>query len=161
MRPRDVRIQGQPVERLHEGRKLEAAPAAGAIRFRDAAVADEYQLRVQLQRPQRGGELRARKNGRAHSDLATACLDERAHAIGRRDAVGRVHGDGGAARIVRVKPTPDVDEHFGLRPRARDEASFGLVMLSFARAGVGSEAAVHVEVEGVVAHAGDGSADSR
>ena len=146
-RPREIRVENQPRDRVPDRAGFDAAPLALAARLGDAGVADEQQLRIELQRPQRRGQLQVRQHCGAQTDVCAERIDQRIDAVDRCHAIGRIDADRRAARVVAVKALADVEEEFRLAPGAEDQRELRADDRIVGAAGIHCEAAAHVEFE--------------
>src|SRR5689334_8349809 len=89
---------------------------ARASRLGGAGVADEDQLRVEAQRPEREAALQMRDAHGAHTDLGALGPGERRHAIGRR-AGSRIDCDRRPAGVVAVEAQAGIDVELRAAPR--------------------------------------------
>jgi hypothetical protein len=85
---------------------------------RRAAVADEKELRVRLELPQRQRKLHARDDRRAQARFHAVGRDERRYPVDGRHAVDRVHRERRAADVVAMEILPRGPEELRLAPRA-------------------------------------------
>ena len=156
LREGHVGVEREPFRRRVVVRELQTVAAARAARLRRAGVADEEQLRVNVQPPRGERALQAGHPRRADANLRAHRADERVHLVGRQ-AGGGVNGRGRAASVVAVEAHPGVQVNLRLRPRAEDEASLGAGEEVGHGAGVARVQARHVEAVEVRARAHDGA----
>ena len=95
---------------------LHTDSTAGTARFCGAGVADEQQLRVEFQVPQRDGRLEPVDSHCAEADLRASRSHQRHHVIDGLATDG-VDADDGPARVVAVKAPARIRVQLGSRPR--------------------------------------------
>ena len=121
------RDHARSASRISHDTGFQIAPASmprrslSRLGFGDAGIADEQQLGIELQRPQRRSQLQVRQHRGAQTDVGAERIDQRVDALDRRDAVGRIDADRRAARVVAVKALADVDEELRLAPGPEDQ----------------------------------------
>ena len=152
LRPGEVRVERQPRRWVVEIGGLHAPAAAWQAGLGGTRVADEKQLGINVENPQRERALQAGQRGRTDAEFRALRPHER---IGRGD---KLSGNGinpreHAAPVVAVKAEAAVEVQLGLGPRTEDEAELGTGDASTLVPGVDRQAAVHVGVVVVHAHA--------
>src|SRR5690606_15034284 len=101
-RQRELDIERQAVVRPVVQRHFEAVAAARPARLGIAGIADEEQLRVELEVPERRGDVQPLREEAAEAELDLVRIDQRAHAL-RGVAARRVDRDRRAPRVVAMK----------------------------------------------------------
>ena len=102
-----------------------------------ARIADEHQFRVEGERPEGDRADEPGGDGGAQTELDALRAHERVHAIDRRDPVGGIDPDDGAARVVAVETEAGVGVELGPGPRREGQREL--------RAGEGGGAPAGIE----------------
>ena len=123
-REREIGIDRQPRREPRVVGPLDANPPAWPARFGRPCIADEQQLGVDPQVPQRDGRLQTANANRAQADLRALRAHQRRHAFGRRPA-DRIDRDRRATGVVAVEARAGIHVQLGSAPRAEDCADLG------------------------------------
>src|SRR5438552_8469728 len=123
---------------------LEADAPARPAGFGRTRIADEDELRIEVEAVQRQRGLQAVNGCASHAELDAFGAHERVHLVDRQAGL-RIGRDRRAARVIAVKAAAGVDVELGLAPRPEDEAELGVRDARAARSAVRRVVAADLE----------------